>query len=256
LLNVTQLEEYANQILMAVEGEKEKITDMETGDIPETLKNIGTVELAKYIDHTILKAQTTKDQIEKLCSEAKQYEFASVCVNSSYIDYARQLLKSTPIKVCTVIGFPLGMCLTEVKSYEAKRAVELGAEEVDMVINIGRLKDRDYQYVANDIKAVVDETGGNAIVKVIIETGALTDFEKVMACLLAKEAKAQFVKTSTGFGPGAATVRDVYLMKKAIGGNMRVKASSGIRTREAALRLIFAGAERLGTSAGIAIISG
>ena len=211
------------------------------------------MKLNKYIDHTLLKADATKEQITKLCNEAKQYDFASVCVNTCYVPLCKELLKDSDVKVCTVVGFPLGAMDSKSKAYEAKTAVLNGAEEVDMVINIGALKDKDYKYVTNDIKEIV-EASKPAIVKVIIETCLLTDEEKIEACKCALEAKAAFVKTSTGFSTNGATLEDVKLMKETVRDNCKVKAAGGIRTYEDAIKMIEAGADRLGCSAGIKIM--
>ena len=211
------------------------------------------MKLNKYIDHTLLKADATKEQITKLCNEAKQYDFASVCVNTCYVPLCKELLKDSDVRVCCVVGFPLGAMDSNSKAYEAKNAVLNGAEEIDMVINIGALKDKDYKYVTNDIKEVV-EASKPAIVKVIIETCLLTDEEKVEACKCALEAKAAFVKTSTGFSTNGATLEDVKLMKEIVKDNCKVKAAGGIRTYEDAIKMIEAGADRLGCSAGIKIM--
>lgn len=213
------------------------------------------MELNKYIDHTLLKADATKEQITKLCNEAKEYDFASVCVNTCYVPLAKELLEGTDVKVCCVVGFPLGAMDSESKAYEAKTAVKNGAEEVDMVINIGALKDKDYDYVTKDIKAVV-EASKPAIVKVIIEACLLTDEEKVEACKCSLDAGAEFVKTSTGFSTGGATIEDVKLMRATVGDKCKVKAAGGIRSYEDALKMIDAGADRLGCSAGIKIMEG
>ncbi len=213
------------------------------------------MNLNKYIDHTILKPVATKEQIVNLCNEAKEYDFASVCINSSYIPLAKELLKDTDVKVCTVIGFPLGACSTETKAFETKWAYDNGCDEFDMVIHIGKLKDRDYDYVRNDIKAVVAEAKGKCV-KVIIETGLLTEEEKIMATKLSCEAGACFVKTCTGFAEGIATVDDVKLMKENVTDAVKVKASAGVRCLADAEALVAAGADRIGTSAGIAIING
>lgn len=213
-------------------------------------------QLAKIIDHTILKPEATKEQVEKLCKEALEYHFASVCINPTNVELAAKLLKGSDVKVCTVIGFPLGANTMEVKAFETKDAIEKGAEEVDMVINIGRLKDKDYDYVERDIKAVVDAAGKKALTKVIIETCLLTDEEKVKACELAKKAGADFVKTSTGFSKGGATPEDIKLMRDTVGEDMGVKASGGVRTREDACAVIENGANRIGASASIAICEG
>lgn len=212
--------------------------------------------LAATCDHTVLKPETTKKTIEKFCREAIEWGFASICVNPSNVRYAAGILKGTKVKVCTVIGFPLGATTPIVKATEVRDAIANGAQEVDMVINIGALKDGDYDLVSKDIKAVVDAAAGQAIVKVIIETCLLTDQEKIKACLLAKNAGANFVKTSTGMSTGGATVEDIALMRKTVGPEMGVKASTGVNNREIALSLIRAGATRLGTSKGILIQTG
>ncbi len=214
-------------------------------------------DISRYIDHTNLRAYATEDDIIRLCDEAKEYGFYAVCVNPYRVRLAKERLKGTDVKVASVIGFPLGATPTEVKVFETKKALEDGADELDMVINIGALKDGDYEYVRKDIEEVVKvarEKG--AIVKVIIETCYLTDEEKVKACELAKEAGAHFVKTSTGFGTGGATVEDVRLMRKVVGPEMGVKAAGGIRTYEQAVAMIEAGATRIGTSSGVKIVEG
>lgn len=213
-------------------------------------------QIAKMIDHTILKAEATESEIIKLCKEAIHYDFASVCVNPSMVPVAAKELKGTHVKVCTVIGFPLGATTTEVKVFETKDVIEKGATEVDMVINVGKLKERNLEYVKNDIKAVVDAAKDKALVKVIIETCLLTDEEKVIACELSKEAGADFVKTSTGFSTGGATSHDIALMRKTVGSDMGVKASGGVRTREDAMNMVENGATRIGASASIAIATG
>jgi deoxyribose-phosphate aldolase len=212
------------------------------------------MNIAKYIDHTLLKPDATPADIEKLCQEAEEFGFAAVCVNPSHVLFCRRFLKDTGVKVCTVIGFPLGATSTESKMSETTRAINDGAEEIDMVIPIGHLKAGDFDYVRNDIAAVVMAANSRATVKVIIETSLLTDEEKVSVCRLAVEAKADYVKTSTGFGGGGATVKDVRLMKETVGDKAKVKASGGIKTKEDAEAMIEAGAERLGTSSGIDII--
>lgn len=211
------------------------------------------MELNKYIDHTLLKPEATKEQITKLCQEARQYDFASVCVNTCYVPLAKQLLAGSDVKVCCVVGFPLGAMDTVSKAFEAKTAVESGAQEVDMVINIGALKDKDYDYVTKDIAAVV-EASKPAIVKVIIEACLLTDEEKVEACKCSMNAKAEFVKTSTGFSTHGATPEDVALMKKTVGNVCKVKAAGGVRSYDDAMKMIEAGADRLGCSAGIKVM--
>ena len=206
----------------------------------------------KLFDHTILKADATKQAVTKICEEAKEYGFMSVCVNSFYTEFAAKLLKDSDVKVCTVVGFPLGQMSTKAKAAETELAVADGADEIDMVINVGALKDKDYDIVLNDIKEV-KKACGQALLKVIIETCLLTDEEKVKACELAKEATADFVKTSTGFSTHGATPEDVALMRKTVGDGMGVKASGGIRDKETAEEMVKAGANRLGTSATIAI---
>ena len=222
---------------------------------------MNNLELAKMIDHTILKADATQSDIEKLCEEAKKYNFASVCVNPYWVSLASDLLKNSTVKVCTVIGFPLGATSSESKAYETEIAILQGADEVDMVINVGAMKNNKTDIVENDILSVVNsarKTGKtqnkNIIVKVILETCYLTKDEIKNACLCAKNAGADFVKTSTGFGTGGATVEDVSLMKETVGSSMEVKASGGIRDYETAIKMIEAGATRLGTSSGISIV--
>ncbi len=213
--------------------------------------------LARMIDHTMLKPDTTVDDIKKLCAEAKEFEFASVCVNPCYVKLCSELLKNTIVKVCTVIGFPLGATTTQVKRAEAEQALAEGATEIDMVINIGLLKQGEIEYVFNDINQVVLAAKKySAVCKVIIETSLLTDEEKVKACLIAKKAKADFVKTSTGFSSGGATVGDVALMRFVVGSAVGVKASGGIRSFEDAEAMIESGADRIGASASVKIISG
>lgn len=213
------------------------------------------MDINRYIDYTNLKAVATKEDIKKLCDEAIKYGFASVCVNPCYVELAHDLLDGTNITVCTVVGFPLGANKVATKEFEAIAAIEDGADEIDMVINIGALKDKDYDYVTKDIEAVVNASKP-AIVKVIIETCLLTDEEKVEACKCAMKANAEFVKTSTGFSTAGATAQDVALMRKTVGTVCKVKAAGGIRTYEDAMKMIDAGADRLGCSAGIKIIEG
>lgn len=213
------------------------------------------MKLNKYIDHTLLKADASQEQIETLIEEAKKYDFASVCVNPTWVNFAAQALKATDVKVCTVIGFPLGANTPELKAFETSDAIQNGANEVDMVINIGALKSRNFDLVERDIRAVVEAAKGT-LVKVIIETCLLTDDEKVKACQIAQKAGADFVKTSTGFSTGGATVADVALMRKTVGPDMGVKASGGARSYEDALAFIKAGATRIGASSGVAIIEG
>lgn len=213
------------------------------------------MKLNKYIDHTLLKPDASQEQIMNLIEEATEHDFASVCVNPTWVAFAAQALKGTDVKVCTVIGFPLGANTPEVKAFEAEDAIQNGADEIDMVINIGALKSQDYELVEKDIRAVVEAAKGT-LVKVIIETCLLTDDEKVKACQIAQKAGADFVKTSTGFSIGGATVADVALMRKTVGPNMGVKASGGARSYEDALAFIKAGATRIGASSGVAIMEG
>jgi deoxyribose-phosphate aldolase len=212
-------------------------------------------KLAKLIDHTLLKPDATKDDIKRLCEEAKKYGFWSVCVNPTYVPLATDILGETDVKVCSVVGFPLGANTPEVKALEAERAVNDGASEIDMVINIGALKSHDYELVKGDIRKVVERAKArrDTVVKVIIEAGLLTEDEKVLACRLVKESGADFVKTSTGFNASGATVHDVKLMRNTVGSNFGLKASGGIRTYRDATKLIEAGANRIGTSSGVAI---
>ena len=214
------------------------------------------MELAKYIDHTLLRTDAQRADVAKLIEEAKAYHFASVCVSPIWVSYVSEALRDTGIKTCTVIGFPQGATPSAVKAFETKQAVADGADEVDMVIAVGRLKDGDDAYVKADIEAVVRAAGGKALTKVIIETCLLTDEEKRRACLLAKEAGAGFVKTSTGFASGGATAADVRLMRESVGETMGVKAAGGTRSRADAEAMIAAGATRLGTSSGVKIVSG
>ncbi|MCS5500652.1 deoxyribose-phosphate aldolase [Lysinibacillus sp. A4] len=211
---------------------------------------------ARMIDHTLLKAEATKEQIEKLCAEAKQFNFASVCVNPTWVKRSSELLQGTDVLVCTVIGFPLGANTPAVKAFEAKDAIANGAKEVDMVINIGALKDKNYELVQADIAAVVEAAKDSALVKVIIESCLLTDEEKVKACELAVAAGADYVKTSTGFSTGGATAEDIALMRKTVGPELGVKASGGVRSLEDMKKMVEAGATRIGASSGVAIMNG
>ena len=211
------------------------------------------MKINQYIDHTILKADARKDEVLKIVEETKEYNFKSICVNSSYVSMIRDMDKD--IRITSVVGFPLGAVETEAKAFEAQIAIENGADEIDMVINIGRLKDKDYSYVKKDIEYMRKKTLGKTL-KVIIETCLLTDEEKIKACEISKEAGADFVKTSTGFSTGGATKEDVALMRKTVGEEMGVKASGGIHTYDEAMEMINAGASRLGCSASIAIVEG
>ncbi|MHB9154809.1 MAG: deoxyribose-phosphate aldolase [Endomicrobiales bacterium] len=217
--------------------------------------NITTAKLASLIDHTLLAADAAERDIERLCAEAKEFGFSTVCVNPVYVPLCARSLEGSPVKVCAVISFPLGACTTAAKVFEAKDALAAGAGELDMVMKIGALKSGDARLVREDIRAVREAARG-AVLKVIIETGYLSKEEKVRACLLAREAGADFVKTSTGFGPGSATAEDVRLMRETVGPAMGVKAAGGIRTAESALAMISAGATRIGASRSVAIIKG
>lgn len=210
--------------------------------------------IASIIDHTILKPETTPEDVKKICIEATQNKFASVCINSCYTKLAAAELKNSGVKVCTVVGFPLGAMSSDAKAFETKKAIEDGAQEIDMVINIGMLKSGEHEYVKNDILAVVNSAKGKAIVKVIIETCLLTDEEKVEVCKIAKAAGADFVKTSTGFSKWGAKVEDIKLMRKAVGPDMGVKASGGVHGYEDAINMIEAGATRIGASSSLKII--
>lgn len=212
-------------------------------------------KMADYIDHTLLKPEASENDIRQLCREAIENGFFSVCINASYVKLAARELQGTAVKICVVVGFPLGVTTTAVKTYEAAEAVENGADEVDMVIHIGQLKSGNEQYVFDDIAGVVRAAKGKTV-KVIIETSLLSQEEKKKACLIARKAGAAFVKTSTGFGPGGATVADIELMRETVGGEMGIKASGGVSSAETARDMIKAGANRIGTSSGIAIIQG
>jgi len=220
--------------------------------------NISRKELAGMIDHTLIAPTATKDDVIKLCWEAQKYGFACVVVNPFFVSLARHVLKATDVKVCSTVGFPVGAGLPEVKAFEARKVVELGAEEIDMVMNTSALKSKEHKAVKEDIRSVlaVKRSNPNIIVKVIIETGLLTDEEKMMACKLSKGARADFVKTSTGLLGGKATVEDVRLMRRTVGRDMGVKAAGGIRTLKQALAMIEAGANRIGTSTAVEIIEG
>ena len=239
-----------NEIGQVINAGAERITTT-FGSLPDDLST------AQYIDHTLLKPDATHDQVTQLCKEAHQYKFASVCVNPTNVKLCAKLLQDSPVKVCSVIGFPLGASLPETKAFEAEQALKDGATEIDMVVNIGALKDRDLDLVARDILTVVKpvHTAG-ALLKVIIETALLTDEEKQIVCLLAKEAGANFVKTSTGFSKGGATTEDVSLMRHTIGPLMGVKASGGVRSKEDLDKMVRAGATRIGASAGVRIVQG
>lgn len=231
----------------------EEVGAMRVGAMP----GVGEVpaDLAKLIDHTLLKAEATRDEVVKLCEEARKYKFASVCVNTTWVPLCKAMLAGSGVMVCTVVGFPLGAMSPQAKAYEAREAVRQGAKEIDMVINIGALKSKDYETVFEDICRVV-KSSAPAGVKVILETSALNTEEKIIGCTLSKLAGAAFVKTSTGFGKGGATVEDIQLMRSIVGGELGVKASGGVRTVEDAIKMAQAGANRIGASASVAIVTG
>ena len=217
---------------------------------------MATTNIAAMIDHTLLKPEATRQQIESLCQEAKEYKFASVCINPTWVSTAKELLQGSGVMVCTVIGFPLGATTSETKAFETKNAIEHGADEVDMVINIGALKDHNDELVEKDIRAVVEAAKGKAHTKVIIETSLLSQEEKIRACELSVKAGADFVKTSTGFSTGGATAEDIALMRQTVGPELGVKASGGVRSTEDVQKMIEAGATRIGASSSIAIVNG
>jgi deoxyribose-phosphate aldolase len=237
---------------LQAEIEKQRSSTGPTGKF----SGINPAELAQYIDHTLLKPESTLAMFDKLCEEAKQYKFKSVCVNSCRVPYVTKKLQGTGVAVCSVIGFPLGAMDSRAKAFEARRAIEEGAKELDMVINIGALKSGELHLVEEDIRAVRRATRGTTILKVIIETSLLTQDEKVLACEISKKAGANFVKTSTGFAGGGATVEDIALMRRVVGPNMGVKASGGVRDYDKAVAVLNAGANRIGAVAGVAIVTG
>lgn len=214
------------------------------------------MNLAKYIDHTVLKADTPREAVLKVCEEAREHGFFSVCVNPWYVPLVKSALNGSSVKVCSVIGFPLGANTTTIKAQEAKQAIQDGADEIDMVINLAALKNGELDVVESDIRAVAESCSGKALLKVIIESCLLTDAEKITACQLSVKAGADYVKTSTGFSTGGATVEDIRLMRSTVGPDIGVKASGGVRDRETALALVEAGASRIGASASVAIVSG
>ncbi|HUX20992.1 MAG TPA: deoxyribose-phosphate aldolase [Spirochaetia bacterium] len=216
----------------------------------------GSVDLAKYIDHTLLKPEATREQIDELCDQAAEHGFYSVCVNSSWVEHCARRLQGTAVRTCAVVGFPLGAMDGRSKGFEARNAVSSGAKEIDMVINVGALKAGDLKTVEEDIRTVRRACRPGITLKVILETSLLTDEEKILGCQIAKRAGANFVKTSTGFSKGGATVSDVALMRKVVGPDLGVKASGGVRSYEDAMKMIAAGATRLGTSSGVAIVAG
>ncbi|MBO8160934.1 MAG: deoxyribose-phosphate aldolase [Thermosipho sp. (in: Bacteria)] len=234
-----------------IEKVEEKIKEYKENYKPNNIE-LSDVKVNKYIEHTNLKPMATEEDIIKLCEEAKTYNFRGVCVNPSFVSLVKNQLEGSDVKVVTVVGFPLGATSIEAKAYEAKMAVEHGADEVDMVIHIGYLKSGEYKYVYEDIASVVN--AAKVPVKVIIETCYLTDEEKIAACVIAKEAGAAFVKTSTGFGTHGAKVEDVSLMRWVVGDKLGVKASGGVKTYEDAINMIKAGANSIGTSSGVSIV--
>ncbi len=244
------------QCVLQCQDKVQQVVDAGASRLTSTLGSVEVgADIARMIDHTLLKPDATQDQIAQLCYEARKYGFAAVCVNPSYVKLCSQLLQGSPVHVCTVVGFPLGATPPEVKAYEAQQAIDDGATEIDMVINVGAMKSKDYALVERDIATVAraSHTGG-AILKVIIEAALLTDEEKVIACQLAKAAGAEYVKTSTGFGPSGATVNDVALMRRAVGPAMGIKAAGGIKSYDDAKAMVAAGATRIGASAGVKIL--
>lgn len=242
-----QIATVSRQALAAIAPRNEAGTARVAAPLPATM--------AAYIDHTLLKPDATAEQVRRLCEEARIYGFASVCINPGYVTLAAEQLRGSGVPVCTVAGFPLGATPPDVKAYETRRSIENGASEIDMVINISALKNADHQAAYDDVRAVVEAAHeAGALVKVIIETGLLTDEEKITACVLSAEAGVDFVKTSTGFSAGGATVADVTLMRRVVGSDVGVKAAGGIRTLADAKAMIAAGANRIGSSAGVAIV--
>lgn len=232
------------------------VVDVQVHSADEDPEDRYNKSLAELIDHTLLKADATPDQVITLCKEARENHFASVCVNSCWVRLCAENLRGSGVKVCSVVGFPLGAMIPEAKAFETECAIENGADEIDMVINIGALKSRDYRMVTKDIRLVVESAHRSGVlVKVILETCLLTNEEKIIACLICKTTEADFVKTSTGFSTGGATVEDVALMRKVVGDELGVKASGGIRTKEDAEKMIAAGATRIGASSGVKIIN-
>jgi deoxyribose-phosphate aldolase len=244
------------QCVLQCHEKVQQVVDAGASRLTSTLGSVDVgADIAKMIDHTLLKPDATQDQIAQLCNEARKYGFAAVCVNPSYVKLCSQLLQGSPVHVCTVVGFPLGATSPEVKAYEAQQAIDDGATEIDMVINVGAMKSKDYALVERDMATVARAShAGGAILKVIIEAALLTDEEKVIACQLAKAAGADYVKTSTGFGPGGATVNDVQLMRRAVGPAMGIKAAGGIKSYDDVKAMVAAGATRIGASAGVKIV--
>jgi deoxyribose-phosphate aldolase len=240
-----------------VPGAVEKIKDAGAARISSSLgvASVGS-GIAPLIDHTLLKPDASRSEIERLCSEAREFKFASVCVNPCNVKLASSLLEGTQVKVCSVVGFPLGANKTEIKAYETRKAMLDGAREIDMVMNVGAMKSGNFRLVEEDMRDVKETCGRNVITKVILETALLTDDEKIKACEIAKRSGMDFVKTSTGFGPGGATVEDIRLMRNVVGAKMGVKAAGGIRDAETAARMVEAGATRIGASASVKIVGG
>jgi deoxyribose-phosphate aldolase len=241
--------------MSAKEKSVKEIKEVSAGAAADAAEPQFDAELAAMIDHTLLKPEATKEDLARVCEEARQYRFATVCVNSSNIPLVAKLLRGSKVKPIAVVGFPLGAASTQAKVFEAKEAVAAGAEEIDMVINLGALKSKDYPTVYEDIRQVVEGCRPHKV-KVILETSSLNQDEKIISCALSKAAGAAFVKTSTGFGGGGATVEDIALMRRIVGDDVEVKASGGIRTREDAEKMIAAGANRIGASASVAIVGG
>ncbi|MGE3973048.1 MAG: deoxyribose-phosphate aldolase [Bdellovibrionales bacterium] len=247
------VEHLAKEVMKKLGGSTPAVEEKSTA--PEGAINLQPSQLAGYIDHTLLKPDATADQIRTLCEEAAQYHFATVCVNSSNVRLAAELLKNSTVKPIAVVGFPLGASTPKAKAFETLEAIRNGAQEIDTVVNIGALKSKDYKTVGDDIRAVV-EAAGSIPVKVILETSQLNDEEKIIACALSVAGGAAFVKTSTGFAGGGATEEDIRLMRRVVGPNVGVKASGGVRDLETAKKMLAAGANRLGTSSSVAIVTG
>ena len=250
------IEKITKEVMQRLTAELGRQTSKAAGEKTTSGSKITAAEMAKYIDHTLLKPDAPQAAFDKLCEEAIKYKFKSVCINSSRVPYVTKKLQGTGVLVCSVVGFPLGAADSRSKAFETRRAIEEGAKEIDMVINVSALKSRDLKTVEADIRAVRRATRSTTILKVILETCLLTDDEKVLACEIAKKAGADFVKTSTGFAGGGATVEDVALMRRVVGPKMGVKASGGIKDYATAVAMINAGATRLGTSASVAIVTG
>ena len=250
------IERITKEVLAKLEKMNQEGGKNSTSGENTSSQNITPEELAGYIDHTLLKPGATEEQIAQVCEEAQQYKFKSVCVNSSWVSFVAKKLRGTPVKVCSVIGFPLGEMATRSKAFEARNAIADGAHELDMVINVGALKSRNLKLVEEDIRAIKRSCRSTTLLKVIIETSLLTEEEKVLACEISKKAGADFVKTSTGFTGEGAKVEDVALMRRIVGPKMGVKASGGIRDYKTAVAMINAGANRIGAGGSVAIMKG